>query len=395
MVLAILFLFSCTGCANAPGETNTSDVTDIPESIRIDGAYLLVCPEAAGVTALQSAQCLQTTLEHKLNLPSLNITEEIPGDNAVVFNIDNTLSSGAFQTEIRGSSLYITAQSTHVLQLVTRSLCQMLLDNNTAVVTQQMCQQLTGQYDMQDLPFRIVTQNILSKDVDGGNTVEDRKPRFGALVREYFPDIIGIQEYSDAWKAYINAEFKDIYTEINPTGQCLLLRRDRYTVQESGFFYLSPTPDIRSQFEGDSGPRTCIWAIATDTLSGNTFLILNCHPDWNNDTQRTLQVEVIFAQMGEKIQQYPTLFCGDFNTLNTGPVYARITQTFKDTAVNAEHNLSDVDHTLHSFGKSNDLIDYIFYTGPLKPKNYRIISDMYKGHVSDHYGVMTDFVWEE
>ena len=387
MILAftVLFLFSIGGCAETPSA---------PDSISIDGSYTLVSPKEAGITALQAAQCIQATLEHKMNLPAMNITQTDPGSKSLVFGVDSSMDLGAFQAELKGTSLYLSAQNADVLLLVARQLRQMLLDNGNAVVTQQMCQSLTGQYDIAKLPLRFVTQNILSKDIAGGNTVEDRKPRFNALIREYCPDIVGIQEYSDEWELYTKQTFGDIYTEISPAGQCLLLRKDRFSVQDSGFFFLSPTPDVRSSFEGDSGPRTCIWAIATDTLSNTTYLILNCHPDWINDTQRALQVEVIFSQMGEKMQQYPTLFCGDFNTKPDGPVYARIIQDVNDSSTNADNDLSEVDHTFHNFGESNDFIDYIFYTAPLKPTNYRIISDMYKGQVSDHYGVMTDFIME-
>lgn len=383
--LTILFLLGCGACANGPTP---------PDSISIDGSYTLVSPESGGATALQAAQCIQATLEHKMKLPALKVTREDPGSKAIVFSVDSTMDTGSFQVTLRGTSVYLTAQDTNILLLVTRQLQQRMLENGNPVVTQQMCEQLTGKYELSTIPFRFVSQNILSKDVAGGNTVEDRQPRFKALMQEYCPDIVGIQEYSTDWETYINSEFGEVYTEISPATQALLLRKSRYEVQDSGFFYLSPTPDVRSQFEGDSGPRTCIWAIATDKLTKTTFLILNCHPDWNNDSQRALQVEVIFSQMGEKMHQYPTLFCGDFNTLPTGPVYSQITQNVKDASTNTENNLSDVDYTYHNFGKSSDLIDYIFYTEPFKPIAYRIISDMYKGQVSDHYGIMADFMLE-
>ena len=386
LTISLIILITCFGCTSTPAT---------PDSITLDGSYILVSPEDLGATVLQAAQCIQSMLENKMTLPSLKIAGEDPGSKAIVFALDGAMEPGAYKAELRGSSLYLTAQNPNVLLLATQNLRQMMLENNTVVVTRQMCDNLTGKYDMTKLPFRFISQNILFKNIAGGNTVEDRKPRFKALMQEYCPDIVGIQEYSEDWKTYINNTFGDIYTEISSANKCILLRKDRYTLLDSGFFYLSPTPDVRSQFEGDSGPRACIWAIATDDITNTTFLILNCHPDWNNDTQRALQVDVIFNHMGEKIQQYPTLLCGDFNTLPDGPVYARIIQDVKDASVNAENNLSDVDYTYHGFGKSSTLIDYIFYTDPFKPVNYRIISEMYKGHVSDHYAVMTDFTWSE
>ena len=389
LLLSALLLFSCCGCSDTTSKNSGS-----VESITIDRSYTLVSPKEADATAVQAAQCILSTLDIKMSLSNLKITNDDPGNNAIVFQVDNTMEEGAYKAELQGNSLYLTAQNSNILLLTARELRQRMLDSASPVITQQMCAQLTGKYDITKLPFRFLSQNILFKDIEGGNTVEDRKPRFKMLMQEYCPDIVGIQEYNAVWKSYITSEFGEIYTQISPTGQCILLRKDRYDVQEQGSFYLSPTPDVKSQFEGDSGPRTCVWAIVTDKLSNATFLIMNCHPDWINDTQRALQVDVIFDVMGEKMKQYPTIFCGDFNTEPTGPVYPRITQELMDSSKTAKTDLSEVDHTYHNFGESATFIDYIFYSKPFVPERYRIISDMYKGQVSDHYGIMADFIFE-
>jgi endonuclease/exonuclease/phosphatase family metal-dependent hydrolase len=327
-----------------------------------------------------------------MGLPKLKIVHEDPGTKAIVFQVDNSMDEGAHALTLRGSSIYLTAQNSNVLLQMTRQLRQLILNNNAQpVVNSQMCAQLTGKMDMANLPFRVLSQNILFKDIEGGNTVLDRQPRFHALMQEYCPDVIAIQEYSEDWVHFMRKEFGTIYTEAPQSGLGLLFRTDRYEIQKSGHFYMSPTPNIKSQFEGDSGPRSCIWAIVTDTFTGTDLLFINCHPDWNNDTQRALQVEVIFEQMSDKMQAYPTIFCGDFNTQPTGPIYPRIVQEFKDPYQEADLNLSDIDYTCHSFGAAAKFIDYTFYNEPLHALTYRIIDDMYNGHVSDHYGTFTDF----
>jgi endonuclease/exonuclease/phosphatase family metal-dependent hydrolase len=203
-----------------------------------------------------------------------------------------------------------------------------------------------------------------------------------------------VQEHGGGWETFLPNTFGDIYTCYTQNSKALYFRTSRYDILEKGAFFLSPTPDVRSQFEGDSGPRSCIWAIVKDKLLGMEILYINCHPDWNNDTQRALQVDVIFDVMGEKMEKYPTIFCGDFNTEPTGPVYSRIVGEFKDPYVEAERNLSEVDYTCHLFGESSTFIDYTFYNNTFKPTLYRIISEMYNGHVSDHFGTFTDFALE-
>ena len=389
LLLAILML---CGCSAGGATTETTKAPEGPDSITIDRFFTLVTPKKADVAVTQAAECMQSILDNKMKLPKLKIVNEDPGSNAIVFQIDNTMEEGAHKVELKGTSIYITAHNPYALLLATQQLRQLMLDNDTSpVVTKEMCQQLDGKVDMANLPFRFLSQNILFKDLGDGNDVVDRQPRFKALMQEYTPDILAVQEHSGGWAGYIKSEFDSIYEQISLQGLAFYFRKARYEVLESGGFYLSPTPNIKSQFEGDSGPRSCIWALATDKYTDTTFLLINCHPDWNNDTQRALQVEVIFQEMGEKMNQYPTIFCGDFNTVPDGPVYPRIVQDMKDTRIEAPTNLSEIDFTSHGFGASSNLIDYIFYNGCFQPTTYRILNELYGGYVSDHYAVMTDF----
>lgn len=389
----IAFLLSAILLSGCHPHTATPTETIAPESIIIDRDFTLVTPKSAHVAVTQAAQCMMIALDYKMSLNRLKITHTDPGSKAIVLQVDESLEEGAHKIELKGTSIYLTAQNPHVLLLITRQLRQLMLDNGAApVVTKEMCAKLTGKADMTNLPFRFLSQNILFKDISGGNTVAERVPRFSSLMKEYCPDILAVQEHSNGWGGYIAGEYGKIYTQVNIQGLAFYFRTERYDVLEEGGFYMSPTPNIKSQFEGDSGPRSCIWAIAKDKFTDTTILFINCHPDWNNDTQRALQVEVIFEVMGEKMAEYPTIFCGDFNTRPDGPIYPRITQEFKDPYREAEVNLSEINYTSHGFGKSSAFIDYSFYDDTFKPTHYRIINDMYDGHVSDHYGTFTDFI---
>lgn len=397
LMLALITL-ALTACSGGSGSGSTTAApTEAPvDEVTLDKGYVIVVDKKAHVATAQAAECIQATLDFKMTMPKLKIENVDPGSKAIVFQVDESMEAGAHKVELKGTSVYLTAQTPHILLLVTRQLRQLMIDNNTSpVVTKEMCAQLTGKADMASLPFRFLSQNILFKDIEGGNTVIDREPRFKALMQEYCPDILAVQEHSGGWESFIPNEFGKIYTRFATQGLAFYFRKDRYEILESGGFYMSPTPYEKSQFEGDSGPRSCIWAIVKDKFTDVTTLYINCHPDWNNDTQRALQVDVIFEVMGEKMAEYPTILCGDFNTEPDGPVYPRIVKEFKDTYKEAENNLSEIDFTCHSFGEASKFIDYTFYNNTFKPTHYRIISDMYNGHVSDHYGIFTDFAYEK
>lgn len=389
-IILLLCILLLSGCS-ADSVTPTTET--VPESVAIDNSFTLVIPKNAHIAVTQAAQCIRTTFDYKMDLAKLQTGVTDPGRKAIVFQVDESMDADTHKVELKGNSIYITAQNPHVLLQITRQLRQLMLDNGAgAVVTKEMCAKLTGKTAMSNLPFRFLSQNILFKDIEGGNTVAQRAPRFSALMKEYCPDILAVQEHSNGWGGYICGEFSKIYTQINIQGLAFYFRTERYDVLEKGGFYMSPTPDIKSQFEGDSGPRSCIWAIARDRFTNTTILFINCHPDWNNDTQRALQVEVIFEVLGDKMKEYPTILCGDFNTTPDGPIYPRITEVFNDPYVEAEINISKIDYTCHSFGAAENFIDYSFYDDSFKATHYYIINDMYEGHVSDHYGTFTDFV---
>lgn len=393
LILALLtiVLTACSGGSGA-GSTTAAPTEAPVDEVTLDKSYVIVVDKKAHVATAQAAECIQATLEYKMGLRKIKIENTDPGSNAIVFRVDETMEAGTHKVELKGTSIYLTAQDPHILLLVTRQLRQLMIDNGAApVVTKEMCAQLCGTKDMATLPFRFLSQNILFKDIEGGNTVADRRPRFKALMQEYCPDILAVQEHSGGWETNILNDFGNIYVRHATQGLAIYFRKDRYEIVDKGGFYMSPTPNVKSQFEGDSGPRSCIWAIAKDKFTDVTTLYINCHPDWNNDTQRALQVDVLFEVMGEKMAEYPTILCGDFNTTPDGPVYPRIVKEVKDTYKEAEINLSEIDYTCHSFGSASSFIDYTFYNHTFKPTLYRIINDMYNGHVSDHYGIFTDF----
>lgn len=381
--IILLVLTLLWGCAQAPSGGDSS-----PGSITLGNSYVIAVD--GDDTAYQAAVCLQTTLDRKMRMTALPIVSEAPQQKAIVLKADSGLEAGAYEFSIRGTCLHITASDSQTLLYAVKQLRQAMLDGGKSPqVTEQMCTALSGKTEQ--LPFTFISQNILYKNIEGGNTVAERAPRFKTLVQEYQPDILAIQENSEDWIFHYKKDFKDTYFSINQNNVTILLRAERYELVDKGFFWLSPTPEMKSQFEGDSGPRTCCWAIVKDNTSGRELFICNAHLDWNNDTQRALQLEVLIEQLSPYFEQYPTIACGDYNSTPDGPIYARACQLLTDSRVSAAKDISTVDHTCHSFGKSASVIDYIFHNGSLQADLYYILSDHYDGYVSDHYGVLTDF----
>ena len=174
ILLCILLLCGCSA-----GGADATETTAGPDSITITRHFTIVAPKGSDAAVTEAANCIQAASQYKLKVLKLKIVDTDPGSNAIVFQVDETMEAGAHKVELKGSSIYVTAQDPHILLLITRQLRQMMLDNgNSPVVTKEMCAQLTGTKDISTLPFRVLSQNILFKDIEGGNTVMDRQPRF-------------------------------------------------------------------------------------------------------------------------------------------------------------------------------------------------------------------------
>ena len=384
-LLAALILLGCG--AQSDGSATEAPMTDIT----LTKDLVIVVDSKAGDTVQQAALLMQTYIDAKMNIARPKIVSEDPGKNAMIVAVDDTMEAGKYTFATKGSSLYITASDAHTLLYAVKQLrFAMVAGGNSTTITAQMCQELCGALDVSNMPFTFVGQNILFKNIEGGNTVLDRAPRYQKLILEYQPDILAIQENSADWVYYNRTYFKSTYFEVETNGCTILLRKDRYELIKNGDFWLSPTPNIKSQFEGDSGPRYSMWAVIKDKLTGKEIFISNSHLDWNNDTQRALQLEVLIEQNAERFEQYPTIVCGDYNSQPDGPIYARITEFFADASKTAAKNISTIDYTCHSFGASATFIDYILHSEDFSVNLYYIMNDMYGGDVSDHYGVLAE-----
>lgn len=390
MILALAAIV-LTACSGGSGDTVATTTEALANDLMLTKSHVVVCNNNADDTTKQAAKLLQTTMDWKMKF-NPKLVDADPGKNAVVVAVDESMAKEAFEFKIKGSSLYVTAGESHVLLYAIKQLRLALLESeDPRLVTVDMCKKLSGSVDLSNLPFTFISQNILFKNIEGGNTVNERAPRFRDMILEYQPDILGIQENSGGWITHYKNYFGKTYFQINQQNVTYLFRTDRYELVDKGFLWLSPTPYTSSQFPGDSGPRTCCWAIVKDLITEKEMFLCNCHLDWNNDTQRALQLEVMIKELTPYFEKYPTFACGDYNSEPDGPIYARAAELFTHARDSAKRDLSTVDFTCHTFGESRSFIDYIFHTEDFATNYYYILSDHYGGYVSDHYGVLAEF----
>jgi endonuclease/exonuclease/phosphatase family metal-dependent hydrolase len=253
-------------------------------------------------------------------------------------------------------------------------------------------------------PIRVLSYNVLCRICTEGNAEHhqlgferwyDRLPHIMAVIKDYKPDLLGLQEVG-GWQ--------DI-NELNPDpavyvplahefgswiygDSALFYRKDRFDALDSGQFWYGPTPDVPFAFEFRklAVPRYLNWVHLRQKDNGFEFLYMNTHFDnaGVNKEPTALLVHKTFAPHAKRL---PIIFSGDFNTDRTdNPRYHHLQygegteQVFKDAmdlAAKPEEipplgNFDGRDDRPRSLDK---VIDHIFLAGPGKNEVQRLVVD--------------------
>ena len=375
-----------------------------PTDVTIDSSFVIVAAE----NAVLAAESLQTTLAYHTALDLELVTEASGNTKTITVAVNDSLSEGEYRTRITKNGLVIEAKDSLTLIMAVRNMRQRFITESALALpfTAFDCKNYSGIIDMSSAPFRVMTQNIRYADDEGGNLVVNRAPRFQKLAQEYQPDILCIQEDNRLWVPILQKFFTDNYGHsgmysggpVSNNGQggnyqSIFFRTDRYKLVEEGAFWLTDTPEEATKLEGSKSIRSCTWVLLKDMLTNKELFVCNTHLDNTTNEVRMAQLNILFEQVGNYMEQYPTVFCGDFNARPDSGVYQSVTERFSDPQINAETNLSTIDVTFTRYGTDDEprRLDYMFYNSMLDAKLYQILNDQYDGYISDHFGAFTEY----
>ena len=254
-----------------------------------------------------------------------------------------------------------------------------------------------------DTDTRIMSFNVRSRN-DKKGSIKNRSKIVKAIIEQYAPDTLGVQEATGLWMDILTEALSDKYayvtqardtkgyhTEHNP----VFYLKDKFNLIDSGTIWLSETPKVPFSKSYDTNcTRIATWATLENKANGEIYTHLNTHLDHILESTRVAQVDVLLTKLAE-LEKFGKVVCtGDFNTEPTSEVYEKMTKTVKDSKAIAES--SDNGITFHGYGKADDAagpIDYIFVTEGTDVKTYKIIRNTAKGmYPSDHYPIVADIV---
>lgn len=251
--------------------------------------------------------------------------------------------------------------------------------------------------------LKIISYNIRYTDDPGGNSIDERAPRLKHVIDMYDPDLVGFQEATPRWITHLYNDYEGKYeirykyrSTQNSESTPLMWKRDKFELQDEGYFWLSETPEVESKGWGASLWRICYWVKLKIKATGETILFYNTHFDGGKEHHigaSNLILQRARAQGG--FSKYAVFLTGDFNMTPWSAGYSAMVSDGDMSDVNEDLN-QDKSTTTDGYnqtdGKSGHIIDFTFYSPKqAAPLFYKVLNEKsHNGYVSDHRGLYTE-----
>lgn len=251
-----------------------------------------------------------------------------------------------------------------------------------------------------------------------------RKDAVVKFINTVKPDFVGMQEVRKEQSQDILRSFyqdydwydisRDTGTAIfNSSGEGvgILSRKDRFTIEDKGHFWLADPSDQIPE-KNDDGTysswhsacrRIVVWVKATDLFHSNrTVYFFATHFDHISKEARLNSSNLMVSKIKEitgvsdlSNSTIPIFLVADFNCTSDSEELAPLMSAMKYSRTTAAK--TDNSRTYNGFGTtSNSIIDHIFYVGNLDPLMYRVVNEDYGvKYISDHYPILFQCLYKD
>ncbi len=269
------------------------------------------------------------------------------------------------------------------------------------------CGQVKQQQADSPAKFNIMSFNIrYDNPEDSLDNWQYRKDRAAKAIHFYDADILGTQEV-------LHNQLEDLkqrLPEYDVIGvgredgkekgeySALWYKKDRFTVLDSGYFWLSETPEVAGSKGWDGAcERIASWAKLKDNTSGKEIFALNTHLDHVGVAARREGVSLILDKVAELSNGLPVVVTGDFNAEPESDVIKHVTDASNPKHLIDSRSVAPLVYgpswSWHDFGKlpydRRPLIDYVFVNKGLDVLKYGVLAETEnEAFVSDHAPVL-------
>jgi len=237
---------------------------------------------------------------------------------------------------------------------------------------------------------------------DSLNNWQYRKDVAVQTIKDQHADIVGTQEVLVNQLNDLKAGLPN-YSSIGVGRQdgmeqgeysAILYRKDRLKEVESGYFWLSETPEVAGSKGWDGAcERIATWAVLEDIASKKQFFFINTHLDHVGKVARQEGVTLLLDREVALSKGLPVIMTGDFNATPDSDVIKHVTDASDPNHLAHAKNIalekSGADWTFHGFGrvplKKRSFIDYIFVKPDTKVLKHAVLPEEVNGtFISDH-----------
>lgn len=233
-----------------------------------------------------------------------------------------------------------------------------------------------------------------------------RKDRAANAIRFYDVDILGTQEVLHNQLVDLQQRLPeyDVIGVGREDGKekgeysALWYKKDRFTLLDSGYFWLSETPEVAGSKGWDGAcERIATWAKLKDKASGKEYFALNTHLDHVGVAARREGVTLILDKVNELSGGLPVIVTGDFNAEPESDVIKHVTDAANPEHLTDSRSASPLVYgpawSFHDFGKipydRRPLIDYVFVRNGLEVLKYGVLAETEnEAFLSDHAPVL-------
>ena len=251
---------------------------------------------------------------------------------------------------------------------------------------------------------RFATFNIRwANPGDEGNLWKDRAPHVIQLIQFHQIGLFGTQE---GLTHQIEEMSKGLGYEYLGVGRddgakkgeytAILFDPKLYKLEDSGTFWLSPTPEKPSKGWDASLNRICSWG-RFKGKDGKRFYVFNIHYDHIGQQAREESSKLVAAKAKEiNKENLPAVWMGDFNVTPENAAYQTIVSdpNWKDARLISKIPAYGPAGTFTGFDwekMPDGIIDHVFVSGKMEVLRHGILTDNYgKKYPSDHFPVMIE-----
>lgn len=249
--------------------------------------------------------------------------------------------------------------------------------------------------------IKVITYNIrYNNPADGENSWPNRKASVDSIFKQYDADVYCLQEV-------LHSQLLDLQSMLNgyswvgvgrddgkEAGEHspIFYKANKYSLINSGTFWLSPTPTIAGSKGWDAAlPRICTWVQLKNISNGKVFCVFNTHFDHQGKKARQESVSLILSTTRAVADSLPILFAGDLNSEPNSRAYKMILCNrkygFTDSYRKQAGNCTFTGFKVNS--STCKRLDFIFYNNHFNLTQYHIIKNQ-RGiyYPSDHLPVM-------